>query len=132
MPDEAGDIASAVIAMWSAGFSRLDADALAALYSKHAFFFGSNPMLYRGRDGVKAYAEGDSPWCLLDSHHRHMESRWYQANRHSTQMTTSGRNGASASSRSRLSAAICFCKTTLPAWSKMHSASSLACRSIPQ
>ena len=26
---------------------------------------------------VKAYAEGDSPWCLLDSHHRHMESRWY-------------------------------------------------------
>jgi hypothetical protein len=26
---------------------------------------------------VKAYAEGDLPWCLLDSHHRHMESRWY-------------------------------------------------------
>jgi hypothetical protein len=26
---------------------------------------------------VKAYADGDSPWCLLDSHHRHMESRWY-------------------------------------------------------
>src|SRR5207253_3029029 len=26
---------------------------------------------------VKAYAEGDSPWCLLDSHHLHMESRWY-------------------------------------------------------
>ena len=26
---------------------------------------------------VKAYAEGDSPWCLLDTHHRHMESRWY-------------------------------------------------------
>jgi hypothetical protein len=26
---------------------------------------------------VKAYAEGDQPWCLLDTHHRHMESRWY-------------------------------------------------------
>jgi hypothetical protein len=26
---------------------------------------------------VKAYAEGDEPWCLLDTHHRHMESRKY-------------------------------------------------------
>ncbi|MGO9468217.1 MAG: PglZ domain-containing protein [Isosphaeraceae bacterium] len=26
---------------------------------------------------VKAYAEGESPWCLLDTHHRHLESRWY-------------------------------------------------------
>ena len=26
---------------------------------------------------IKAYAEGDSPWCLLDTHHRHMESRWH-------------------------------------------------------
>ena len=26
---------------------------------------------------IKAYAEGDSPWCLLDTHHRTMESRWY-------------------------------------------------------
>lgn len=26
---------------------------------------------------VRAYAEGDAPWCLLDTHHRHMESRWY-------------------------------------------------------
>lgn len=25
---------------------------------------------------IKAYAEGDAPWCLLDMHHRHMESRW--------------------------------------------------------
>ncbi len=25
---------------------------------------------------VKAYAEGEKPWCLLDTHHRHMESRW--------------------------------------------------------
>jgi uncharacterized protein (TIGR02246 family) len=58
MPDEADDIASAVIAKWSAGFSKLDAEVLAKLYSRHAFFFGSNPTLYRGRDGVKAYFNG--------------------------------------------------------------------------
>src|ERR1035441_8129461 len=26
---------------------------------------------------VKAYADNDEPWCLLDTHHRNMESRWY-------------------------------------------------------
>ena len=26
---------------------------------------------------IRSYAEGDRPWCLLDSHYRHMESRWY-------------------------------------------------------
>lgn len=26
---------------------------------------------------VKAYADDDVPWCLLDTHHRHMESRKY-------------------------------------------------------
>jgi hypothetical protein len=26
---------------------------------------------------IKRYADGDAPWCLLDRHHRHMESRWY-------------------------------------------------------
>ena len=26
---------------------------------------------------IHAYAEGESPWCLLDTHHRHLESRWY-------------------------------------------------------
>ncbi len=26
---------------------------------------------------VKAYAEDEEPWCLLDTHHRHLESRWY-------------------------------------------------------
>jgi hypothetical protein len=26
---------------------------------------------------VKVYAEGDEPWCLLDTHHRHLESRKY-------------------------------------------------------
>lgn len=28
-------------------------------------------------DLVKAYAEDDEPWCLLDTHHRHRESRKY-------------------------------------------------------
>jgi len=26
---------------------------------------------------VREYAEGDKPWCLLDTCHRNMESRWY-------------------------------------------------------
>ena len=26
---------------------------------------------------INAYAEGLDPWCLLDTHHRHMESRWH-------------------------------------------------------
>lgn len=26
---------------------------------------------------VLAYADSDAPWCLLDSHHRHMSSRWF-------------------------------------------------------
>ncbi|WP_342728862.1 nuclear transport factor 2 family protein [Bradyrhizobium sp. B097] len=62
MPDEADEVASAIIARWSAGFGKLDADTLAALYSQHAFFFGSNPTLYRGRDGVKAYFDGLPRW----------------------------------------------------------------------
>ena len=28
-------------------------------------------------DLVKQYVEGHSPWCQLDTHHRHMEGRWY-------------------------------------------------------
>jgi hypothetical protein len=26
---------------------------------------------------IKEYAEGTEPWCLLDTYHRHMESRWH-------------------------------------------------------
>lgn len=26
---------------------------------------------------IERYAEGEAPWCLLDMHHRHMESRWH-------------------------------------------------------
>ncbi|MGX9426166.1 MULTISPECIES: YybH family protein [Bradyrhizobium] len=62
MPHAADDIASDIIAKWAAAFSRLDADALSSLYSKHALFFGSNPKLYRGRDGVAAYFKGLPRW----------------------------------------------------------------------
>jgi uncharacterized protein (TIGR02246 family) len=62
MQHEADDIVSAIIAKWSAGFARLDAVALSSLYSKNAFFFGSNPKLYRGRDGVADYFDGLPRW----------------------------------------------------------------------
>jgi len=62
MPNAADDIVSGIMAKWAAAFSKLDADALASLYSKHALFFGSNPTLYRGRDGVTAYFRGLPRW----------------------------------------------------------------------
>ena len=62
MPSAADDIVSGIIEKWSAGFSRLDAAALASLYSRSAFFFGSNPALYRGRDGVAAYFNALPRW----------------------------------------------------------------------
>ena len=58
------DIVSGIMNKWAAAFTRLDAAALAALYSKHAFFFGSNPTFYRGNDGVRAYFEGLPRWQL--------------------------------------------------------------------
>jgi uncharacterized protein (TIGR02246 family) len=62
LQNAADDIVSAIIEKWSAGFSKLDAAALASLYSKSVFFFGSNPSLYRGRDGVAAYFNGLPRW----------------------------------------------------------------------
>jgi ketosteroid isomerase-like protein len=62
MPGEANQIVSDIQAKWAAAFSKLDAAALSALYSRHALFFGSNPTLYRGRDGVKAYFKGLPRW----------------------------------------------------------------------
>ncbi|WP_244608329.1 YybH family protein [Bradyrhizobium algeriense] len=47
---------------WAAAFGKLDAKALASLYSKNAFFFGSNPTLYHGREGVAAYFNGLPRW----------------------------------------------------------------------
>ena len=37
-------------------------ETLSSLYSKHALFFGSNPTLYRGRDGVRSYFQGLPRW----------------------------------------------------------------------
>jgi uncharacterized protein (TIGR02246 family) len=62
MSNEADAIVSALIAEWCAGFATLDAAALSSLYAKNAFFFGSNPKLYRGRDGVADYFNGLPRW----------------------------------------------------------------------
>jgi uncharacterized protein (TIGR02246 family) len=62
MGSAADDVANGVIAKWSAAFAKVDADALSSLYSKHALFYGSNPTLYRGRDGVKSYFTGLPHW----------------------------------------------------------------------
>jgi uncharacterized protein (TIGR02246 family) len=62
MGSAADDVAARIIAKWSAAFAKLDADALCQLYSKHALFYGSNPTLYRGREGVKAYFTGLPRW----------------------------------------------------------------------
>jgi uncharacterized protein (TIGR02246 family) len=64
MSTEADAIVSAIIAKWCAGFAKLDAAALSLLYAKNAFFFGSNPKLYRGRDGVADYFNGLPRWCV--------------------------------------------------------------------
>ena len=62
MDSAADEVAAGLISKWSAAFSRLDADALSSLYSTHALFYGSNPALYRGRDGVKSYFAGLPRW----------------------------------------------------------------------
>jgi uncharacterized protein (TIGR02246 family) len=62
MPTFASDTVSAIIAKWSTAFNRLDAAALAQLYSKHAFFFGSKTSLYRGHQGVTAYFNALPRW----------------------------------------------------------------------
>jgi ketosteroid isomerase-like protein len=62
MQSAADDIVSGIIANWSAAFGKLDADVLASLYSKNAFFFGSKPALFRGHEGVAAYFNGLPRW----------------------------------------------------------------------
>jgi ketosteroid isomerase-like protein len=56
------DIVSTIMGRWATAFSSLDAGALASFCSSNAFFFGSNPNLYRGNDGVQAYFEGLPRW----------------------------------------------------------------------
>lgn len=47
------EIVAEIIEKWSAGFCRLDAEALASLYSKSVFFFGSKSLLYRGHRALR-------------------------------------------------------------------------------
>jgi uncharacterized protein (TIGR02246 family) len=56
------DTVSGIMEKWATGFNKLDARALASLYSRNAFFFGSNPSLYRGNDGVAAYFDALPRW----------------------------------------------------------------------
>lgn len=56
------DVVAAQTAKWTAAFNKMDPEAMASLYSKNAFFFGSNPNLYRGIDGVTAYFTGLPKW----------------------------------------------------------------------
>ena len=62
MQSATDDIVSGIIKKWTAGFTAMDVAALASLYSRNAFFFGSNPSLYRGKDGVAAYFNGLPKW----------------------------------------------------------------------
>ena len=62
MPGATDNIVAGIIEKWSAGFNKLDAGALVSLYSKEAFFFGSNPRLYRGKQGVAAYFNALPRW----------------------------------------------------------------------
>jgi uncharacterized protein (TIGR02246 family) len=56
------DIVSAIMGKWAVAFSKLDAQVLASLYSRNAFFFGSNPALYRGNEGVASYFKALPRW----------------------------------------------------------------------
>jgi uncharacterized protein (TIGR02246 family) len=58
----ADDIVSGIMTKWAENFSKFDADAQASLYSKNALFYGSKPVLYRGRDGVASYFNGLAKW----------------------------------------------------------------------
>ena len=62
MQNTTDDIVSGIMGRWATAFTKLDASALALLYSRNAFFFGSNPNLYRGHDGVRAYFSGLPRW----------------------------------------------------------------------
>jgi len=62
MQSAADETVSSIIEKWSAGFNRLDANALSSLYSSNAFFFGSKSQLYRGNPGVAAYFNALPRW----------------------------------------------------------------------
>ena len=62
MRSAADEAVSGIIERWAAAFEKLDAQSLASLYSRSAFFFGSKASLYRGHDGVAAYFDALPRW----------------------------------------------------------------------
>jgi len=62
MSNAVDQVVSEIIQKWSTAFNRLDADTLASLYSSSALFYGSKPLLYRGREGVAAYFNALPRW----------------------------------------------------------------------
>jgi ketosteroid isomerase-like protein len=62
MHSTSDDAVSGIMEKWAAAFNELDASALASLYSKNALFFGLNPTLYQGKDGVAAYFDALPRW----------------------------------------------------------------------
>jgi hypothetical protein len=66
------DVLPTIQARWalvaSAAEVLVEAERVSKALKKSPAFFSSL---------IEAYAEGETPWCLLDTHHRHMESRWY-------------------------------------------------------
>ena len=53
--DHWADIVVCLQAAWAEAFERRDVQALAALYTADAAFYGSRAELYRGREGVTDY-----------------------------------------------------------------------------
>jgi ketosteroid isomerase-like protein len=62
MAGAADQVVADVQAKWAAAFAKRDAVALGQLYSRHGFLYGSNPNLYRGQDGARAYFSGLPDW----------------------------------------------------------------------
>jgi hypothetical protein len=62
MGSASDDIAAGIIAKVVGRVRQTRPDAMSSLYSRHALFYGSNPTLYRGRDGVKSYFAALPRW----------------------------------------------------------------------
>ena len=52
------DIVENAHAQWAKAYAAKDVEALASLYSEKALFYGSNPVLKTGRQGVRDYFNG--------------------------------------------------------------------------
>jgi len=80
-----------LLALAQSRLSRFWADAVPAVQARWALVASAAEVLMEADRVAKAlkkapatvpalieeYAGGEAPWCLLDTHHRHMETRWY-------------------------------------------------------